>query len=125
MGRRARQKGVSRAAVRGALRGATAMHDKAAAVAQEVYEACVAADDSRVQAEDPLPLAIRGPLLALGARGAAAILMLHPELERSQETQLDLTEYLTEAWVTTMYQFDREHFEAWRSRTNVRGGSSA
>jgi hypothetical protein len=114
---------MTRAAVRTALRGAAAAQDSAAQVAQEVYEACLAAEDAR--GDDPLPLSVRGPLLAIGIRGAAAILAMRPELVRSAEMTDDLIEYLTETWVSTLMDFDLRHFEEWRRRTNVRGDGSA
>lgn len=115
---RKRQRQLAQGAVSRTLKAAAAMGDEAARVALEVYEAST----PFVGADDPLPVSVRGPLTALGVRGVAAIRAMRPELRADDD---DVIEYLTQAWVTTMMDFDVAHFERWRARTNVGGDKTA
>lgn len=88
----------------------------ARAVAQEVYEAAVTL---KAAPGDPLPLAIRGPLFAIGARAAQVVASQHPDAVRSEDDAMDVIAYLTEVWCAAMLGFDRAHFEAWRRRRSA------
>lgn len=91
-------------------------------MAQEVYEACVGIEGRN--AGDPLPLAVRGPLFMLGARAVQVIRAQRPDVVASEEDALDVVAYLTEGYVSMMLSFNREHFEAWRSKQAAALGSA-
>lgn len=100
-------------------RGRDRMTDPGArAIAQEVYEASVTLRD---MPGDPLPLAIRGPLFAVGARAAQVLAKQFPEVVSSEDDAMDVIAYLTELWCSGLLGFDVGHFEAWRRRTATDG----
>lgn len=88
-------------------------------IAQEVYEACVTLKPGI--ADDPLPLEVRGPLFALNVRAMEVIRAQHPGVVGSEDDAMEVIAYLTDGWCAMMLEFDRGHFDEWRSR---RGGSS-
>jgi hypothetical protein len=92
-------------------------------IAQEVYEACVALKPGA--ADDPLPLAVRGPLFALNVRALEVIRARFPDVGASEEEAMDVVAYLTEGWCAMMLGFERGHFEEWRSRQDGSRGTVA
>lgn len=89
-------------------------------IAQEVYEACVTLKPGA--ADDPLPLAVRGPLFAINVRAVEVIKARFPDVVVTEDDAMEVIAYLTDGWCAMMLEFDREHFRNWRSRE---GGSSA
>lgn len=82
-------------------------------IAQEVYEAAVTLKPGAK--DDPLPLAVRAPLFAINVRALEAIKAANPDLVGSEDDAMDVIAYLTDGWCSMMVQFNRGHFEAWRS----------
>jgi len=110
VGRRARRKGVTGAALRGARRLMEGRERVAGQVAMDIYNVTREAPEG-----DPLPMEMRGPLTYVGLRAVPAIAAQHGlKVEDDSKLAADIVEYLTEAWVQTFVGFSPEHFAAWR-----------
>lgn len=114
MSRSGRKPGAAEAARRALARRVKPVDPDAQAIAQEVYEACVTLKPGA--ADDPLPLAVRGPLFALNVRALHVIRALHPDIGATEEEADAVISYLTDGWCAMMLEFDREHFRAWMAR---------
>lgn len=115
MGRRARQGGISNAAVR-AARAAFLQHDDdAAAVAQRVYNAVAAARDTG-EAGEISPL-LHGPVVVV-AEQCALVVVRSSGLPETEEMVGDVAAYFYASIMAGVQLFDFAHFEEWRRRTD-------
>jgi hypothetical protein len=99
---------------RALMRRARAVDPAAQAIAQEVYEAAETLAPGA--ADDPLPLAVRAPLFAINVRALEVIRSRLPDLVADEAAAMDVIAYMTDGWCAMMLEFDRGHFEEWRSR---------
>lgn len=114
MGKRARAKGVSAAAVR-AARAAAVQHDEQAAqVSQRVYHAIVEGKRTG-EAGDVSPL-LWGPL-AVAAEMMAVVVARANGLPEDEQTLVDVAAYFVAGFLSGGHGFDFEHFEQWRRRS--------
>ncbi|MGH2897905.1 MAG: hypothetical protein ACRDMZ_04470 [Solirubrobacteraceae bacterium] len=114
MGKRARGKGITAAAVRVARAAAVQQDEQAAQVSQRVYNAIVESKRTG-EAGDVSPL-MWGPLAVAGEMMAVVVARANG-LPQDEDTITDLAAYFVAGLLAGGHGFDFEHFEGWRRRS--------
>lgn len=113
MGRRARGKGVTNAAVRAARAALREQDEELAAIAQRVYNA---GSELKHDGEpEPLPLPVMAPLVVAAETVAPATLRL-AGLAATDAMALDVAAYLVEGFREMAVMLDADHFREWQER---------
>lgn len=119
MGRRARSKGITNAALRAARAAFVETDDDLADIAKRVYHA---GHELKTDGEpEPLPLPVMAPLTVAAEGISVGVIRLanRAELPVTEENAREVAAYLIAGFREMAVMFDFDHFRKWQQATDA------